>query len=263
MNRRELLDRLAFDPEERLLLSRGLDKLNEARERNIPAVTGFLSPGEQESLKKLIAASGAPRHLFFGGRPEAERQVCLFLPHWMEEESVQPREILRALRLSWYREDSLTHRDILGAVMGLGIRRETVGDILMTEESCDLLVVQSVAGYLLENITKAGRVPLKGEEIELNHLHLPVQEVKNFRDTVAALRLDSVLAAGFSVSRTKAAELIRAGRVSVNWKEELRPDRSVEEGAVISCRGLGKCRLSEVGDTGRKGRIRIALERYL
>ena len=87
--------------------------------------------------------------------------------------------------------------------------------------------------------------------------------VKTVRDTVAALRLDAVLAAGFSTSRSKAADFISAGRVSINHRECMKGDRAVNEGDVLTCRGLGKCVVKEVLGASRKGRIMLVLERYV
>ena len=87
MNKTELLNKLARDNGERLLLARVLDKLELARQRNIPACTGFLSPQERVSVENLLNACGHPRHLFFGGYEGAERTVCAFLPDWQEAEA--------------------------------------------------------------------------------------------------------------------------------------------------------------------------------
>ena len=105
----------------------------------------------------------------------------------------------------WYEGDSLNHRDILGSLMGQGIKREMVGDLLVDKHSCDLLVCQSIAPFLQQNLVSAGRTKLSVSEIDLHQLHIPVQEVKKIHDTVATLRLDAVAAAGFSTSRAKRA----------------------------------------------------------
>lgn len=263
MSRRELLDRFASDGEERLVLSRVLDRMEAAQRRQSPECTAFLSPRERLASEALLRAAGCPRCLALGGYPEAERQVLLFLPDWMEEEQAAPEEYVSLLRASWFREDKLTHRDFLGALMGMGVRRDTVGDILVGEGSCDLLVLPTVAGFLKDSMTSAGRVRLHWEELPLSRLHLPKQERKVLHDTVAALRLDSVLAVGFSISRSKAAQLIASGRSAVNWQETAKADLALKEGDVISCRGLGKCKLVQVGNLSRKGRINITVERYL
>ena len=113
------------------------------------------------------------------------------------------------------------------------------------------------------NLDQAGRVRLKTAPMELAGLKPPEVKVKAIRDTVSSLRLDAVAAAGFSLSRGKAADFIAAGKVQLNHRECLKPDRPVAEGDVMSCRGLGKCVLKEVGGPSKKGRIMILLERYV
>ena len=88
MTKKELLDRFAHSGEERVLLARALDKLELAQNRGVPAQTPFLSPGEQAALSDLLSAWGRPRHLFWGGYPDAERRICAFLPDWQEEDGL-------------------------------------------------------------------------------------------------------------------------------------------------------------------------------
>ena len=115
-----------------MLLARALDKLELARQRNIPACTGFLSPQERASVENLLNTCGHPRHLFFGGYEGAERTVCAFLPDWQEAEDWQGDGEscpVRALRCTWSGGQKLTHRDFLGSILGLGLDREKVGDL--------------------------------------------------------------------------------------------------------------------------------------
>ena len=258
--RSERLDKLARDGEERRLLGRVGDKLESAR-RGSPACTFFLSTSQQDAALRLIAAEGHPRHLFSGGWPDAERKVCAFLPDWQEEDGWEPP--FTALRCRWQSGDKLTHRDFLGSILGQGIDREKVGDILVGDGVCDILVMEELRQYLLQSFDSAGRTKLKVEEIPLSGLRVPEKQVKVIHDTVNSLRLDSVMATGFSLSRGKAADLISAGRVEVNHALCLKSDRTVGQGDTLTCRGLGKCVLTEVGGLSKKGRTMIVMERYL
>lgn len=262
MNKTDYLSKTSRTPEERILLSRVWDQIETAQRRSVPQHTHFLTPEEQRQVARLLEALGSPPHKFWGGYQEAQRQLCVFLPDWLEWEDWEEAPV-SALRAQWYAGDKLTHRDLLGALMGQGIKRETVGDILVDQSSCDLLVLTEMAPYLEQNFTSAGRTRLSVSQVPLSRLHIPVQEVKRIRDTVASLRLDAVAAAGFSTSRAKMADEIRAGKVTVNWQATQRTDFPVSEGDVISCRGLGRCRVASVGGLSKKGRISLELERYL
>lgn len=266
MNKTELLNKLARDNGERLLLARALDKLELARQRNIPACTGFLSPQERASVENLLNTCGHPRHLFFGGYEGAERTVCAFLPDWQEAEDWQGDGEscpVRALRCTWSGGQELTHRDFLGSILGLGLDREKVGDLLVGDGRCDVLALEEVADFLVFHMEQAGRVKLKCSLLPLDRLEPPAVETRTIRDTVSSLRLDAVAASGFSLSRGKAADLIASGRVQLNHRECVKPDHAVAQGDVLSCRGLGKCVLTEVGGPSKKGRILIVLERYV
>lgn len=260
----ELCNQLGRTPEERLLLRRVLDQSLGAARKCEPCRTHFLSPRECRLAKQLIAALHHPAHRFDGGYPDAERQVCVFLPDWMDPEDALPELYgLAALRAVWYEGDTLSHRDLLGALMGLGIRREMIGDLLVAEHSCDILLLPEVLPYLRENLTQAGRVRLRLSQIPLEVLLVPPIAKKTIRDTVSSLRLDAVAAAGFGTSRGKMVEAISSGRVSLNHLECSHADQPVTQGDVIACRGLGKCRLAQVGGKSRKGRLSITMERYL
>lgn len=266
MNKTELLNKLARDNGERLLLARALDKLELARQRNIPACTGFLSPQERVSVENLLNACGHPRHLFFGGYEGAERTVCAFLPDWQEAEDWQGDGEscpVRALRCTWSGGQKLTHRDFLGSILGLGLDREKVGDLLVADGRCDVLALEEVADFLVFHMEQAGRVKLKCSPLPLDRLEPPAVETRTIRDTVSSLRLDAVAASGFSLSRGRAAELISSGKFQLNHRECTKPDRPVAEGDVLSCRGLGKCAVKTVGGPSKKGRIMIELERYV
>ena len=261
MDKRELLNKAARTEDERILLGQIWDRYDQCRNRNIATHTAFLSPAEAEAARRLLQAMGVTESFsLWGGYDGAERVQLHFLPDWLEapEESS-----IRALRCTWYQGDNLTHRDFLGSLMGLGIVRETVGDILVDEGAADVLIADTVADFLLENWLSAGRTKLQVSEISLHDLHLPRRQCKDVRDTVSSLRLDNVVAAGFSLSRGKAAEAVDAGKVQVNWTDCTRGDKSVSEGDVITLRGLGKMELLEVGKLTKKGRISVVIRRYL
>ena len=261
MDRRELLDRAARDEDERLLLGRVWDKWEQCRLRSIPTATDFLSPQEQAAAQRLLGALGVhDGYVFFGGYDGAERQRLFFLPDWAAEP--EP-DAIAAVTASWYGGESLTHRDFLGSLMGLGLTRGTIGDILVTENRCQVLTLPKTAAFLLSDWESAGRVKLKTAPLPLEELEIPAQPCKEVRDTVSSLRLDNVLAAGFSVSRGKAAEAVEKGAVQVNWTVCQKPDKPVSAGDTITCRGLGKCVLDSVGGPTKKGRLPVVIRRFV
>ena len=266
MNKKELLDRCARSGEERILLARVLDRLELSQTRGVPTQTPFLSPGEQAAVTDLLNAWGHPRHQFWGGYPNSERRICVFPAGWQEADDIlqDPEGPLAAVQANFPAGASLTHRDILGALMGLGITREVLGDILLPEAGiCQVVVLREAAPILLSQWEGAGRYKVSLSELPLDKLTPTPAQVRTIRDTVATPRLDAVTAAGFSLSRGKAAGLIAAGKVALNHRECLKADRQVNEGDVITCRGLGKCVVKEAPGTSKKGRTFLVIERYV
>lgn len=250
MDRRELLDRAARDEDKRLLLGRVWDKWEQCRLRSIPTATDFLSPQEQAAAQRLLGALGVhDGYVFFGGYDGAERQRLFFLPDWAEEPDAGA---VAAVAAAWYGGERLTHRDFLGSLMGLGLTRGTIGDILVTDTRCQVLALPKTADFLLSEWESAGRVKLKTAPLPLEELEIPAQACRELRDTVSSLRLDNVLAAGFSLSRGRAAEAVEKGAVQVNWTVCQKPDKPVAAGDTITCRGLGKCVLDSVGSPTKR-----------
>ncbi len=255
-----LLDRVSSCGEERTLLARVLDKYEQMERRNIPTATVFLSEAEQAAAQRLLHAAGiVGGYRFNGGYEGAARKILQFLPDWAEEDE----SALSVVKAVYRGSETPDHRACLGSLMGLGIVREKLGDILITPEFCQVIVTADIVPFLLQNWTGAGRIHLVTEEIPLSALVVPEQQFKVIKDTVMSLRLDAVTSTGFSISRTKAAELIGAGRVQLNHVECTKSDRSLHEGDVITARGYGKCIVAEVGGLSKKGRTAIVVKRYL
>ena len=265
MNKRELVGRFAGDEDERIILARVLDQMERAAQRSVPCATQFLSPAQRAAAEGMLDACGVRDPLFFGGYEGAERTVCVFLPDYLTPEDYLAGDELPigAVEAAFPAGADLTHRDMLGSLMGLGLTRDRLGDILLSDGRAQIVAAAEAVPILLSQLSKAGRYPLRLREIPLIELSPAPARVRLIHDTVAALRLDAVAAAGFSLSRGKAADLISAGRMSLNHRECCKADRTVAQGDVLTCRGLGKCVLKTVGGASRKGRIIIEMERYL
>lgn len=259
---RSKIEKIAQSAEDRLLLAKLWDKINAGINRNIPASTCFLSQREQALAGYLF---GTPEGLHaFGGYEDAERKMLIYLPEYLEEDSLWEGDSpCVCLRAHFFQGDSPNHRDFLGALMGAGIARETVGDICVGSGSCDFFVTAEIAPYLLQNFTTAGRTKLRLEQVPLREAHIPEPEVKEIRDTVASLRLDSVISSGFRIGRSLAAQYITTGKAAVDGLPAEKPDRPVPEGAKISVRGLGKIRLTQVNGKTKKDRISVIIHRYV
>lgn len=259
---RENIDKIAQSPEDAVLLAKVWDKLNAGIRKNIMAHSPFLSPRELEMTRYLFGdLEGLCQ---FGGYREAERQMLIYLPDYLDESALMDDDSpIVCLHATFYEGDSPSHRDFMGALLGAGIARETFGDICVGTGCCDFFVTAQIAPYILQNFAGAGRTKLHLEPIRLTDVVIAPPQTKEIRDTLASLRLDSVISAGFRVARTQAAQYISAGKAAINGLPCEKPDRTVAQGDKISVRGLGKIRLSSVGGITKKGRISIIIDRYV
>lgn len=253
---------LAQTAEERLLLAQVAEKVEICQERNYPTCTKFLDLHETGLARKLLEAMGDRSGRFWGGHENAERQVLLFLPEWMEDIPTKGEDCpLAAIRCIRSKGDTLTHRDYLGSLMGLGLQRNGIGDILVGDHGADIIVLRELVPFLLTNYGKAGRKHLSVEQIPLSRVIIPQETVTWLRDTVASMRLDAVTAAMFRLSRAKAADAVRAGKVFVNQQECLRPDREVAVHDRITLRGMGRGEVDSILGESKKDRIVITMKR--
>lgn len=259
---RSNIDKIANNSEDRVLLAKLWDKISAGIRRSIPANTCFLSPRELEMARYLFGEE--PGLLSFGGYEDAERRMLVYLPEYLEEDSLyEEASPLVCLRAAFFQGDDLSHRDFLGALMGAGIGRETVGDICVGKGSCDFFVTAEIAPYILQNFSSAGRTKLHISQIPLRQAQIPEPEVKEIKDTLASLRLDSVISSGFRIGRSLAAQYISAGKAAIDGLPCEKPDKMVSEGVKISVRGLGKIKLQNVNGQTKKGRISVVIHRYV
>ena len=259
---RNNIDKIAQSGEDRILLAKLWDKIQTGMRKNIPSNTAFLSPREQEMARYLFG--DADGLYFWGGYEDAERKMLVYLPDYLDEDALYQEDApLTCIHAAFYEGDSLSHRDFLGSLMGAGITRESVGDILVGKGYCDFLVTSEIASYLLQNLNSAGRTKIHLSQIPLSGLQPPVAETTRIKDTLASLRLDNVISTGFRISRAQANQAILAGKVAIDGLPCEKPDKTVAEGCKISLRGMGKIKLTTINGQTKKGRISVVIDRYV
>ena len=241
------------------ILKRAEDLARRCENRGVPTNTGFLTPAERYALEHDPALR-LTNMVFHGGHADAERTIAFFLPDWMEPEALDLSEHIRAIRLTAaFGEPG--HRDYMGAILGMGVGREWVGDILVEGHEAIALCQPSVLRHLL-SIDKVGRWGVKAVEIALDEIPVREKRTEERRFTVMSPRLDAVAAGLFHLSRTEVSRQIAAGILQLNYTECLKPDAPVKEGDVLALRGTGKGRIAEIGGSSRKGRVFVTAELY-
>ena len=218
-------------------------------------VPGRFVTGEERAMAVHAARDARVAVSFDGGWPDAEREQVCFHPAWAEAEFTAVWvEIRWAAKFA-----HVEHRDLLGSLMALGMDRSFFGDLIAQEDRAYLLCLPEIAARLPMEWDKAGNVPIRVQLLEeAPAIDPPKGEF--LRDTVASLRLDCVLSAGMKTSRSRAAEIIRMGAVAVDHMPEERTDRVLCAGQLLSIRGFGRIRLTEVGSPTRKDRLPVQLE---
>ena len=238
-------------------MARFADLIRGAERGRRAVFSEFLTPDAQARLIALARREGLETDLFGGGE-DAERAVVGI---WQEgcEPDCSP---IRIVRITWDgRYAAPQHRDVLGACLGLGLERETLGDIRLEGSSAYVVALPAIAGYLEQHLESVGSASVRSSEYdgEMPAAEQGARAVVN----VPSLRLDAVLAQTLRLARAKAQTLIRGGAVNRNWAEETRPDVELAEGDVISVRGHGRVKIHAVQGESRKGRLFIEVETFL
>ena len=221
------------------------------------ACCGRFISGPELDLARHEAREADVLVSFDGGWPDADRmQVCF---HPAEERAVFSRAWVH---ITWdSRFQKLRHSDLMGSLMALGIDRSWFGDLAAGEGEAWLACMPEMAARLPAEWQEAGHARIRCEQMEnAPDIRLPSGRCR--METVASLRLDAVLSAGMNLSRSRAAEMIRAGLVQVNHQTEERTDRELQPGQLLSVRGFGRIRLKDAGSPTRKGRIPVELELF-
>lgn len=241
------------------LIKRAEDLSARCRRSGRLTQTNFLTPAERYQLESWAKRSGC-EVIFSGGQEGCERTAAFFLPDWMEPDGFDVSEYIRAIRATAY-FGTPGHRDYMGAVLGMGVGREWVGDIRVDGDEAYIFCLPGVERHLV-TIDKVGRCGVKAAAVELSEVPEPVRQVKNVSFSVMSMRLDAVVGGMFDLSRTEAAKQIAYGNVSVNYSVSEKPDLAVKPGDVVSLRGAGKGTVTGTGGTSRKGRLFVYAEIY-
>ncbi len=262
---------------DQLLIGRLEDKIDQSINRYMIISGDFLDMHQRKLAEDYCRGRKLPlRVIYYGGYEDAERVIPVCLPNYVDVEldgrtgqvdmSKMPEDIKELVRIARVKipkgGKKLDHRDYLGSLLGLGLQREVTGDILVRDDGADIIVKAEIADFIELNYNKAGRVNLDLELLPIDDLLIVEADIKERTDTVASLRLDSIVASAFGLSRAKAAEAIRRGIVFVNNSEAMKVDMEIGERDKIVMRGRGKVVLDEIGGTTKKDRIRIKLSLY-
>ena len=243
------------------LLRRAEDLLRRCEKNDTLTFTAFLTPAERVQVERWAKSQPGCRLLVSGGHPDCERCVAFFLPDYLEAEWLPLDEYIRVFELT-APFGCPGHRDYLGALLGMGIGRERLGDIWVRENKAIIFCLPGVEKHLL-SIDRVGRETVRARSLSLDEVPNPERRVKPKSFSVQSLRLDAVVGGLFDLSRSEAARQVEAGSVTLNYEICDKCDAAVCEGDILSLRGKGKGRITGLGGTSRKGRQFVNGEVFL
>ena len=255
--REELLKRV----ENREEIARIIDQAEQAIKTWEIILTDFIAPPVMIEVQEIFNNLTEIDILAWGGYPQAERQrLGISRPDIpLDKSHIE----LAALDIAGnFLFDTATHRDFLGAILGTGIVREKIGDIIVLgERGAQVIVIPEMISFLETNLTQVRSVPVKTRQIEWSELKVRPPQKKEMTTVEASMRLDAIASAGFGLSRSKMASAIASGDVRVNWKEVTQASYNLKAGDLISVRGKGRLEIGDISVT-KKQRYRINLVRY-
>lgn len=249
--------------DEQILKGRLLDLAQKAYHQNIYTYSNFLSLSELSTFEEFKSETSYIQHERFGGNPLCERQIIRF---GSEEvfgyEGDFPIHVIKITPLIEKFSDSFTHRDFLGALMHLGIERDTLGDILLKEKTAYLFCLASISDYICKELTKVKHTNVK---CEITNFDIPALKptLVDEEFPVASLRLDAIISHLIKCSRSESFKLFEEKRVSLNGKITGRNSMLLKEGDIFSVKGYGKFIFISCKGQTKKGKIFIHIKRYV
>lgn len=242
-------------------ITRVIDRAEQAIKNWEVVVTDFLAPPVLLEVQEIFQNLTEIQAIAWGGYPQAERKrVALSRPDLPLDESQVELAVLDIAGNFLF--DPASHRDFLGSILGAGIVRDKVGDIIVLgERGAQAIVVPEMVGFLTASLTQVRSVAVKTQPIEPSELKIRPPQKRELTTVEASMRLDAIASAGFGMSRSKMASAIASKDVRVNWKEVTQSSYNVKEGDLIAVRGKGRLEVGEVSVT-KKQRYRVNLVRY-
>ncbi|WP_028544988.1 RNA-binding protein [Paenibacillus taiwanensis] len=252
-----------FHPEERVFVDRALEWIKRAAEHHEVRLTDFLDPRQVFILQTLVNRHPDVQVRVDGGYAGAERQRACIAPDYVyldaEPMNIEVLDIESPDR-KWL---ELEHGDFMGAMLGLGIKRDKIGDIHVADDGCHVLVTDDISSFLDTHLQQVHRVPVTTVILPLAKLRPVAVTLKPMQLSVASMRLDGIASDVYRLSRTKIVIPIKAGRCKVNWRVEEDPSTQLRSGDVVSLKGFGRFKVLEEEGITKKGRVRVTVGVYV
>lgn len=257
--------------EDQILISHARDLKQKCANLSMITSTAFLDLRQKSLLLELEKENqNEVSTFYYGGFDEAERVCAVFVPSFFGVTDINKffkddgqSNPICLLKIEKDKFSSFSHRDCLGALMALGIKRQTVGDIIIDDDGCFVVLFKNTADFVVQNLTSVGRATVKISKSSFDAVSVSCENVSLIPAFVSSLRLDSYVSAAFGLSRTKASAAIEKGLVFLNDAQCLKTDSKLSCGDKIVLRGSGKTVFLSCNGKSKKGREHITIKKYL
>ena len=269
MAKTETLNKYTKD-EDKLLVAKLLDKIGFAKTKNKIVNTDFLDMYQKKISLEILNIQKEKNYIYYGGVDNADRQMLIIYPEKYDNiffnNKFNYSEIISLIRIELPNElkGKYVHKDYLSGIMKLGIKREKCGDILVFDDGADIIVSTDIANYILNNLSQLTRFSKsKIEQLDISKVRIPDIKKEEIRITVSSMRLDNIVSQLANVSRTNAEQIIKEQKVFVNYENEMKNSKIINEKDIITIRGKGKFNVLKVNGVSKKGKIILTVEHYV
>lgn len=250
------------EDEQKLVIRKILDKIERVLDYHTIEYSDFLDPYQRRLCQSVLNRFFDISYHDEGGYEDAERKSIVIYPKYIDKLSIE--KPISAVRIDGkFKFTKINHRDYLGAIMSLGIKRDKLGDIIVHETYGQLVLHKDVQNYILLNLKNIGKESVSLSTIDLDEVRKGIEKYKDVYITVASLRLDKIISSVYNISRTISGTNIKNGKVKVNWQPIYQSSYILNEGDMISFIGKGRLRIHEVLGKSKKDRIKVILRMIL
>ncbi|WP_129596379.1 RNA-binding protein [Anaerophilus nitritogenes] len=248
--------------EERKIVMKVLNKMESSLKGYTIKASDFYDPYQISLCESIFRNFDDINYKIFGGYEKAERKIMIFYPEYMELQK-EDCPICGIRIYGKFSKEDISHRDFLGAILNLGLKREKIGDILIDDGQANVIIFKELYDYIQINLEKISKYKVNVELIPFSNMIQVQEETKIINTTVASLRIDSILSAGFKESRSSIGRNIQYDKVKVNFKPINQSSYMLKEGDLISVRGKGRIILDQIENKTKKDRYRVIIKRMI
>ncbi len=264
VNREKVLAGIVIESSDhKVLLNRFCDQIDRVLKSHSTEFTYFVSPDLLGDFLQVLERVHDVRSTIFGGYVEAEYVIIGIHPDYIEEIYHDEFPIDLLIIDGGRQQAAIEHRDVLGSLMGLGFSRERMGDIVLLEDRAQVFILKEMGDYALSSLEKVGRTKVSVRQASIDTFIEKPVTYQEMSTTVKSIRLDALVASAYGISRGKAADLVKAKKVKLNYKPATSVSKELHEGDMVSVRGKGRFILSDIMDKTRKDRIKILIKKVI